>query len=109
MAFDEDLAERVRYCLRERHDVVEKKMFGGMAFLLAGKMCVGVWKDSLIARIGPAAYEAALLLPHVREFDITGRPMRGWVVVEPEGVEEAGALRAWIERSVGFVEGLPGK
>lgn len=109
MAYDEDLAERIRVALRERHDIVEKKMFGGVAFLLAGQMCVGVWKDSLVARVGPEAYAEALEMPHVREFDITGRPMRGWVLVEPEGVENSVALRSWLERSVRFVESLPPK
>lgn len=109
MPYDEELAERVRFLLRERHDVVEKKMFGGIGFLLAGNMCVAIWKDSLIARVGPEAYAATVEEPHVREFDITGRPMRGWAMVEPEGLETAGQLRDWVERCVRFVEGLPGK
>lgn len=109
MSYDEDLAERLRAIFRQRHDMAEKKMFGGLGFLLSGNMCVGVWKDSLIARVGPDAYEESLALPHAREFDITGRPMRGWVLVEAEGVETAEQLRRWVEKSWRFVEGLPGK
>lgn len=109
MAYDEDLAERIRAEMRDRHDILEKKMFGGLAFLLTGQMCVGVWRDFLVARVGPGAYAEALEMPHVREFDITGRPMRGWVLVEPEGVEAASELKAWLDRSVRFVESLPPK
>ncbi|MDZ4783327.1 MAG: TfoX/Sxy family protein [Bryobacteraceae bacterium] len=109
MSYDEELAERLRAVFRERHDLVEKKLFGGLGFLLAGNLCVAVWKDCLMTRVGPDAYAAALEEPHVREFDITGRPMRGWVMVEPEGLETAEQLREWVSRSLRFVEGLPGK
>ena len=68
-------------------------MFGGVGFLLNGNMLVGVWKDSLIVRLGPDQGEEALLEPHVKEFDITGRPMKGWVLVEPEGVEDDDQLK----------------
>src|SRR5438477_13084612 len=87
MAFDESRAARIRDALRRNKDVEEKKMFGGVGFLLHGNMLVGVWKDSLIVRLGPDNYDDALLEPHVREFDITGRAMKGWVLVGPEGVE----------------------
>ena len=109
MAFDEKLAERIRDCLARRKNVEAKKMFGGIGFLLNGNMLVGVWKDSLIARVGPDAYDDALLEPDVKEFDITGRPMKGWVLVEPEGVEGDGQLAGWIERALGFVGTLPVK
>lgn len=109
MPYDEEIAERVRALFRERHDVVEKEMFGGIGFLLAGNMCVGIWKESLIARVGLESYAWALEQPSVREFDITGRPMRGWVLVEPEGIETAEQLCDWVGRSVRFVERLPGK
>src|SRR5262249_45642536 len=89
--------------------VEEKTMVGGIGFLLNGSLLVGVWKDSLIARLGPDNYDDALLEPHVREFDITGRPMRGWVVVAPEGVGDDDQLSAWIERAVTFVATLPKK
>src|SRR5436309_1859897 len=109
MAFDEALAERIREALARRKSAQEKKMFGGVGFLLHGNMLVGVWKDSLIVRLGPDGGEEALLEPHVREFDITGRPMRGWALVGPEGVEDDDQLRGWIERAVRFVRTLPAK
>ena len=88
MAFDENLAGRIRHALARKKNIEEKKMFGGVGFLLNGNMLVGVWEDSLIVRLGPDAYDDALLEPHVKEFDITGRPMKGWGMVQPEGVED---------------------
>jgi TfoX/Sxy family transcriptional regulator of competence genes len=84
-------------------------MFGGLGILLNGNMLVGVWKNSMIVRLGPDEGEAALLEPHVGEFDITGKPMKGWVMVKPEGVEEDGQVKGWIQRAVKFVGKLPGK
>src|SRR3954466_13831495 len=107
MAFDERLAARIREALARKKGVREKKLFGCACFLLHGNLLVGVWKDSLIARVGPDGYEDALLEPHVREFDITGRPMRGWVQVGPEGVEDDGQLKGWIGRATRFVRALP--
>jgi hypothetical protein len=72
-------------------------------------MLVGVWKDSLIARLGPDNYDDALLEPHVREFDITGRPMKGWVLIESEGIQDDEQLKHWIERALKFVRTLPAK
>jgi TfoX/Sxy family transcriptional regulator of competence genes len=109
MAFSEALAERIRHALARRKNVEEKKMFGGVGFLLNGNMLVGVWKDSLIVRLGPDEGDLALLEPHVREFDITGRPMKGWVLVEAEGVEDDDQLKGWIERALKFVKTLPKK
>ena len=109
MAFDEALAERIRECLSRRKSVEQKKMFGGIGFLLNGNMLVGVWKNSLIVRVGPDGYEDAMLEPHVKEFDITGRPMKGWVLVEPEGVEDDDQLNEWIQRALQFVGTLPAK
>jgi TfoX/Sxy family transcriptional regulator of competence genes len=109
MAFDESLAARIRQHLARRKNVQEKKMFGGVGFLLNGNMLVGVWKDSLIVRLGPDNHDDALLEPHVREFDITGRAMKGWVLVEPEGVEDDDQLKGWIERATKFVRALPAK
>ena len=103
MAFSEALAERIRQALARQKNVEEKKMFGGVGFLLNGNMLVGVWKDSLIVRLGPDEGDEALLEPHVREFDITGRPMKGWVLVEPEGVEDDDQLKGWIQRAAKFV------
>lgn len=109
MAFDESLAEPIREVLERTKGVEEKKMFGGIGFLLDGNMLVGVWKDSLIARVGPDAYEDALLEPHVKDFDITGKAMTGWVVVEPEGVDDDDQLKDWIRRAEEFVSMLPAK
>src|SRR5437867_10997041 len=109
MAYSESLAERVRQGLARRAGVEEKKMFGGVGFLLNGNMCVGVWKESLIARLGPEQAEEALLEPHVGAFDITGRPMKGWVLVGPAGVAEDDRLGEWIRRAAAFVATLPAK
>ena len=109
MAFDESLASRIRDTLARRKGVQEKKMFGGVGFLLNGNMLVGVWKDSLIVRLGPDEGEVALREPHVKEFDITGRPMKGWALVEAEGVEGDDQLSGWIQRAVKFVGALPAK
>ncbi len=109
MAYSESLAGRVRDVLERRKGVAEKKMFGGVGFLLQGNMLVGVWKDSLIVRVGTASYEYALGQPHVREFDVTGRAMKGWVLVEPEGIDEDRDLLAWIDWGWAYVAGLPAK
>ena len=109
MAFDESLAARIRQRLARRKNVEEKKMFGGVGFLLNGNLLVGVWKDSLIVRLGPDEGEEALKEPHVKVFDITGKPMKGWVLVGPEGVEGDEQLSGWIQRGVKFVGTLPAK
>jgi TfoX/Sxy family transcriptional regulator of competence genes len=109
MAFSEALAARIRQRLARRKNVEEKKMFGGVGFLLHGNMLVGVWKDSLIVRLGPDEGDEALKEPHVSEFNITGRAMKGWVLVAPEGVEADDELSAWIQRAVKFVGALPAK
>jgi hypothetical protein len=109
MAFSEVLAERIRQRLARRKNVEEKKMFGGVSFLLNGNLLIGVWKDSLCVRLGPEQAEKVLTKPHVKEFDITGRPMKGWVLVEPEGVTDDDQLSAWIQRAVKFVGRLPAK
>jgi TfoX/Sxy family transcriptional regulator of competence genes len=108
MAFNEELAERTRRILARRKNVEEKKMFGGLGFLLNGNMLVGVWKDSLIVRLDPEGYDDALMEPHVSEFNITGRAMKGWVLVAPEGVEDS-KLKGWLQRAVKFVGKLPAK
>ena len=109
MAFYEPLAERIRQALARKKGVEEKKMFGGVGFLLNGNLLVGVWKASLVVRLGPDEGEETLKEPHVKEFDISGRPMRNWVLVEPAGVEDDGQLSAWIERAARFVGALPAK
>jgi TfoX/Sxy family transcriptional regulator of competence genes len=109
MAYSESLADRIRQILGQRRDITEKKMFGGVGFLLHGNMCVGVWKTSLIARLGPEQAEVALKEPNVVEFDVTGRPMKGWVMVEADGLETDKQLSNWIQQSVEFVSTLPKK
>jgi TfoX/Sxy family transcriptional regulator of competence genes len=108
-AFDETLAQRIRKQLSRRKNIDKKKMFGGIGFLLKGDILVGVWKDSLIVRIGADAHADALMEPHVREFDITGKPMKGWVLVEPEGIDGDNKLSDWIQRAIRFVTTLPAK
>src|SRR5438874_7319667 len=109
MTFDDALAQRIRQLLARRKGIEEKKMFGGIGFLLNGNMLVGVWKNSLIVRLGPEKGDEALMEPHVKEFDITGRPMKGWVLVEPEGVTSDDQLKGWIQRALKFVGKLPVK
>jgi TfoX/Sxy family transcriptional regulator of competence genes len=107
MAFNEALADRIRQRLARRKNIEAKKMFGGIGFLLNGNLLVGVWKDSLIVRLGDEQGDEALKERHVNEFNITGRAMKGWVLVAPEGVEDDDQLNGWIGRAVKFVGKLP--
>ncbi|MFE3034733.1 TfoX/Sxy family protein [Streptomyces canus] len=109
MAYDEGLAERIRQYLAADPGVTEKRMFGGIAFLYEGNMAVGVTGDDLMVRVGPDATGAALARPGARLFDMTGRPMRGWVVVEGAAVTEDEALGAWIDEGRAFAASLPPK
>ena len=109
MPYDEELAGRVRSALSDTAGVSEKKMFGGLAFMLNGNMCCGVDKTNLMLRVGPERYEAALAKPHAGLMDFTGRPMRGFVYVSREGFETPAALQEWLQLAVGFVETLPAK
>jgi TfoX/Sxy family transcriptional regulator of competence genes len=109
MAFDESLAARIRGALARKKGIEEKKMFGGIGFLLSGNMLVGVWKKSLIVRVGSEDGADAIQEPHVRAFDITGKPMKGWILVDPEGVKDEDQLKSWIERATKFVKTLPAK
>lgn len=109
MPFDERLAERVRRALSGWKAVEERRMFGGVAFLLRGNMCCGVTKDLLVLRLGARGAELALRRPHTRVMDFTGRPMKGMVYVEPEGVRTEAELQAWLERAMEFGQTLPGK
>ena len=109
MAYDEQLAGRVRDVLARRKDVSEKKMFGGLSFMLGGNMCCGVDKDNLMVRVGPEQYETALAQPHARPMDFTGRPLKGMVYVDPEGYRTDAALAAWVKRGVDFAASLPAK
>lgn len=109
MAYDEGLAQRILDVLGERDGLEPKKMFGGVGYMLRGNMSVGVHKDELIVRVGPARYEEALGRPHARPFDMTGRPMKGWVWVGQEGFEDDADLEAWVQRGVDFALSLPPK
>jgi TfoX/Sxy family transcriptional regulator of competence genes len=109
MPYGKSLADRIRWALRSNRAIEEKKMFGGVGFLLNGNMLVGVWKSSLILRLGPERGIEALKQSHVKEFDVTGRPMKGWVMVESEGLESDSELALWIGQAIQFVETLPAK
>ena len=109
MAYDEAVAKRVRAALGNSPDVVEKKMFGGVAFMVRGNMCCGVIGDRLMLRVGPKGYEAALSRPHARAMDFTGRPMKGLVYIGPAGFASAGDLKGWIARAMEFALSLPAK
>lgn len=109
MAYDTELAGRIENQLADRPEIVGKKMFGGIAYFLNGNLACGVHKDSLIVRVGPEAYEDALKRDLVEEFDITGRPMKGWVMVAPDGIVEDSDLRRWIDDGLTFAASLPPK
>ena len=109
MAYDEALAARVKEVLSEHPDIAERKMFGGLAFMLAGNMCCCVTDRGLMVRVGPEGYEAALTLPHAGVMDMTGRPMRGWVLVQLAGLESDAGLNQWVERGAEFAATLPAK
>jgi TfoX/Sxy family transcriptional regulator of competence genes len=102
VAYDEGLAERVRRILASRNDVGERKMFGGLAFMVGDHMACGVLGRDLIVRVGPDQADEALSQPHARPFDFTGRPSRGIVYVAPQGVTTEPELRAWVERGLRF-------
>jgi len=109
MAFDEKLAERVRKQLGKPAGLVEKKMFGGLAFLIHGNMSVGVSGDEMIVRIAPEETDAAIKEPGVRIFDITGRPMQGWLLVGAPAIAKPEGLAKWVRRGVGYASSLPKK
>ena len=109
MSYSRQLADRVRQTLGKQRGLTEKRMFGGVGFMLRGNMLVGIWEQSLIARLGPDEAAKALREPNVREFDVTGRPMRGWVMIDPDGLERDAELAAWLARAQEFVETLPAK
>ena len=108
MAYNLKLAERIRSELKGV-PFVEKKMFGGVGFLLHGNMAVGVYKDDLIVRLNPEKHAKLLKKPGAKVFDITGRPMKGWLMIEPSGCKTAKQLSAWIKEGVEFALTLPAK
>ena len=109
MAFDETLAGRVRKKISARRDIVEKKMFGGLAFLLNGNMSVGIHGNELIVRVDPDETEALLKQKGVRIFDITGRPMKGWLLVDGAAIRKDASLTKWIEKGTSYASSLPKK
>jgi TfoX/Sxy family transcriptional regulator of competence genes len=109
MSYDRVLTDRIRRLLQTEPSLTSKEMFGGLSFMLNGNMLCGVIGEGMIARIGPQVYEALLKEPGVREFDMTGRPMQGWVVVEPQAVKSDRQLTSWIRRAAEFVHTLPVK
>jgi hypothetical protein len=109
MGYDKHLADRVRALLEGEPGFGEKKMFGGVGFLLGGNMACGILNDDLIVRVGPENHQAALKMPSARPFDITGKPMRGWVMVSAEGHKKKQDLAAWVARGASFALTLPSK
>jgi TfoX/Sxy family transcriptional regulator of competence genes len=109
MAYDEGLAERIRGVLEDRGPASEKRMFGGLAFLMRGHMTVGIVKDELMVRVGPEDYARVLNEPHARAMDFTGRPMKGFLFVSPEGFESDEDLERWVDRGVAYAASLPAK
>ncbi len=109
MAYDEGVAQRIRETLEENPGVTEKKMFGGLAFLLGGNMALGIVKHDLMVRVGPTAYDEALRRPHARPMDFTGKPMKGFVYIAPPGYESDDDLRDWVARGIAFTGTLPAK
>jgi TfoX/Sxy family transcriptional regulator of competence genes len=106
MAYDEAVAKRVGRVLAKHGKIAEKKMFGGMAFMLRGHMGCGVLGDKLMIRVGPENYEEALSQPHVRKMDFTGRPLKGFIYVEPAGFSSDKDLKAWISKATHYVLSL---
>jgi TfoX/Sxy family transcriptional regulator of competence genes len=109
MSYDERTAARIRAVLARRRDVVERKMFGGLTFMVNGAMCCGITAEALVVRVGPAAYETALAEPHARPMTFTGRPLAGMVYVDPPGYRTARALARWVQRGIDFVTAKPAR
>lgn len=109
MPFDAGLAQRIRDVLQERRGITERKMFGGIAFLLNGHMFVGVSGSTLMARVGAERHQDALAQPHVRPMDFTGRPMKGYVFIDAEGTADDANLGAWVNWCAGYVARFPPK
>lgn len=109
MGFDEGLAERIRKHLAGQKGLTEKRMFGGLAFLLNGNMCCGVHQRQLIVRLDPAQTDIALAEPHTRIFDLSGRPMKGWILVEPAGLVDEPMLARWLRFGANYAASLPKK
>ncbi len=109
MAYDEKLAKRLSQLIAQRNDFYEQKMFGGVGFLLHGNMCFGIYKNYLILRLGEEQAKKALKKAETKPFDITGRVMKGWVMVTPAGMSSENTLRRWVTKAIAFVSQLPRK
>ena len=109
MPYDTLLAARIRAALDPLPELVEKKMFGGVCYLVNGNMACGVYKDDLIVRVGTEKYKETLARPHTKLFDITGKALKGWVMVAPEGCATENALKVWVEQGLAFARSLPVK
>ncbi|HEX4455821.1 MAG TPA: TfoX/Sxy family protein [Kofleriaceae bacterium] len=109
MSYDENLADRIRRVVGPTRDVVEKKMFGGLAFLVDGKMFIGIANKDLMVRVGADAYEAALARRHARPMDFTGRPLTGYIYVSPAGSRTDDAVADWARQAMRFVRTVPAK
>jgi hypothetical protein len=109
VAYDEGLATRLRDLLGAQIGLSEKKMFGGLAMLLHGNMAVAVHGDALIVRVDPGQHEALLGELGARVFDLTGRSMKGWLLIDAAGLAEDSDLRRWVDRGIAFAASLPPK
>jgi TfoX/Sxy family transcriptional regulator of competence genes len=109
LAYDEAIAGRIRELFPTAGEVTEKKMFGGIAFMLRGNMCCGVIGDKLMLRVGADGHEGALRLPHAREMDFTGKPMKGFIYVDPAGFRSGKSLKRWVDMAVKYARSLPAK
>lgn len=110
MAFDEELANRVRELISQEAGITEMRMFGGLAFLIGGNMAVGVsGQGGLMIRVDPDETEALLARPHARPFDMRGREMKGWLRVDADGVRTKRQLEPWVRRGVAYARSLPPK
>lgn len=102
MAYNQTLANRIREQLQHLEDIEEKEMMGGLAFMLNGKMCVGVWKDDLMCRIAPEKQEEALEKTGCRVMDFTGKPMKGWLLIDESGIRTVQDMNYWIDLALDF-------
>ena len=109
MPYDEHIESRITAAIAGWKGIDRRQMFGGVGYLLDGNMFAGILKDFLILRLGEKGGDEALALPHVKPFDITGRPMKGWVMISPEGYHSDDALKNWLRRARDFAAALPPK
>jgi hypothetical protein len=109
VAFDTKLADRIRAALGKRKGLTERKMFGGIGFMLGGNMACGVHGEQMIVRLAANETDDALARPHTRRFDLTGRPMNGWILVDPDGLATDADLGKWVAVGAKYAESLPPK